>query len=88
MKKKTLCCMMALLLLSLGTASLSSADEMKKGGRFAKIDTNGDGKIDFNEFKKRSDARVEAAFKAADANGDGSISPEELRNAQKERKRR
>ncbi len=88
MKKILACFMMALFVASVGMPSLADAEEMRKGGRFAKMDTNSDGKIDLNEFKAKSNERIEAAFKAADANGDGGISPEELRDARKNRKQR
>ncbi len=86
MKKYVLCAAMAVVMALPGMSSVAAAEEMKKGGRFAKIDTNGDGKVDLNEFKNRNAAKMEAAFKEADANGDGALTPEEWRNARKARK--
>ena len=54
-----------------------------KGDRFAKLDSSGDGQIDFSEFeqspmaKKVGDARE--AFTKLDSNSNGSISKEEMR---------
>lgn len=53
---------------------------------FTKLDSNGDGKIDFNEFKKAfwtqgsniEEKSLREAFDAADLNKDGRIDQQEL----------
>ncbi len=69
MKKYLIITMMALIM-GFGTIALAAEN---KGGAFARMDTNNDGKIDLQEFKNRNDKRQEAAFKAADTNNDGSL---------------
>ena len=61
-----------LTLLSVGTAFAGSRMD---------ADTDQDGLISLDEFKARSDARVEAHFARLDTNADGYISEEEMQAA-------
>ena len=50
----------------------------KKAKRmFSKVDTNGDGALDLNEFLQNAEQR----FQKMDLNGDGSVTPEEAKEA-------
>lgn len=52
---------------------------------FAKLDTNGDGKITAEERKARRDARIAEQFKRMDADGNGAITLEEMKAAHDKR---
>jgi Ca2+-binding EF-hand superfamily protein len=68
----------------------SAADE-KKGGGFAALDKNGDGKISKEEFMaspsaQKDSGKAESRFKALDTNNDGFLSKEEYAAGQKKKK--
>ncbi len=63
-------------LATIAGTSMASA-QPNGGGRFAKIDSNGDGVVTLQEFESRAMTR----FDKADANKDGKITPEERKAA-------
>lgn len=53
--------------------------------QFAKLDTNGDGKITAEERAARKDARIEARFQRLDADKNGSVTLAEMKAADEQR---
>lgn len=91
MNKRTLLTAVIATLISLPLA-LNAADEnKKKGGGFAAMDTDKDGKVSKAEYLaamkgKGDDAKAEARFKTLDKNGDGFLTQEEFAAGQKKKK--
>jgi Ca2+-binding EF-hand superfamily protein len=81
--------MLSVLALSLGLSGMALAEEGAKKGKgkdaFAKLDTNGDGKLSEEEFTAgKSDKGLENAkkkFAKLDADSDGSVTKEEMKAA-------
>jgi len=75
-------------LLSVGLLMVTHvyADSHESRRDVMKADTNGDGKVSFEEFKAPRDARIRERFKRLDANGDGYIDLEEKKVAKEKRK--
>lgn len=68
----------------------SAADE-KKGGGFAGLDKDKDGKVSKAEYMaspaaQKDSGKAESRFKALDTNNDGSLSKEEFEAGQKKKK--
>jgi hypothetical protein len=61
---------------TLASASMAAA-QPHHGGRFAKMDENGDGAVTFEEFQSGALAR----FDKTDTNKDGKVTPEERKAA-------
>ncbi len=59
------------------TALLISTAAIAAKGDFAKVDTDGDGRVTLEELVVAVPEATEDNFKVADANGDGTLSPEE-----------
>jgi len=47
--------------------------------RFARLDTNGDGRLSRREVESRAGVRFDCVFERVDGNGDGIVTPVELR---------
>lgn len=67
---------------------VNAADEKKKGGGFAAMDTDKDGKVSKKEFvaAQKDAAKAESRFAQLDTNKDGSLSQEEFAAGQKKKK--
>jgi len=73
--KKSLLLILLSSILGLGAMSAFADHEMCKdrGAMFKEADTNGDGKISYDEFKAQHEKHMQEMFKTLDANGDGFI---------------
>ncbi len=88
MNKRTLITVAIAALISLPLA-LNAADEpKKKGGGFAAMDTDKDGKVSKKEFvaAQKDAAKGESRFAQLDKNNDGFLSQEEFAAGQKKKK--
>lgn len=73
MKLSTLILLAAFIAVS-GTVSAADA---KPPPAFSKLDANGDGSLDADEFAKATAAGVKQKFEKLDSNGDGKLSKSE-----------
>ena len=87
MNKRTILAAAIAAFFSLSLA-LNAADEKKKGGGFAAMDTDKDGKISKKEFvaQQKDATKGENRFKQLDKDNDGFLSKEELAAGQKKKK--
>lgn len=84
---------LTILALALAAGSVVSvahaADKKDPEARFAKMDTNGDKKLSFEEFKGKREgdaaAKAEKAFKRLDKDNDKALSLEEFKAAGKKK---
>lgn len=67
---------------------LNAADDKKKGGGFAAMDKDGNGKIDKKEFAaaQKDASKAESRFKQLDTDNDGFLTQAELAAGQKKKK--
>ena len=67
---------------------VNAAEEKKKGGGFAAMDTDKDGKVSKKEFvaAQKDAAKAEKRFANLDKNNDGFLTQEELAAGQKKKK--
>jgi len=87
MNKRTLIAAVLAALISLPLA-VSGAEEKKKGGGFAALDKNNDGKISKKEFvdAQKDAGKAEKRFAQLDKNGDGNLDKEEFAAGMKKKK--
>ena len=67
---------------------VNAADEKKKGGGFAAMDKDGDGKVSKKEFvaSQKDASKAESRFAQLDKNNDGFLTQEEFAAGQKKKK--
>lgn len=75
---------------SMALAVNAAEGEKKKGGGFAALDTDGNGKISKKEYMaspaaQKDAGKAEARFKTLDKNNDGELSKEEFEAGQKKK---
>lgn len=87
MNKRTLVAAVIAALISLPLV-INAADEKKKGGGFAAMDSDKDGKVSKKEFvaMQKDATKGEARFNQLDTNKDGFLSQEEFAAGQKKKK--
>ena len=87
MNKRTLVAAALAAFFSLSLA-LNAADEKKKGGGFAAMDTDKDGKISKKEYvaAQKDASKAETRFAQLDTDKDGFLSQAELAAGQKKKK--
>ena len=88
MNKRTLLAVAIAALLSLPLV-INAADEKKKGGGFAAMDTDKDGKVSKKEYvaAQKDATKAENRFAQLDKNNDGFLSQEEFAAGQKKKKK-
>lgn len=86
MNKRTLTAAVIAALLSLPLA-INAADEKKKGGGFAAMDTDKDGKISKKEFvaAQKDASKAEGRFAQLDTDKDGFLTQAEMAAGQKKK---
>ena len=62
----------------LGTAAAFAHSGGPKG-RFARLDTSGDGRVDYAEFQAGGEARIQRWFERVDSDGDGALTMAEVK---------
>ncbi len=92
MNKRTLLAAAFAAFISLALAVNAADEPKKKGGGFAAMDTDKDGKVSKGEYMaankgKGEDAQIEARFKGLDTNNDGFLSAEEFQAGAKKKKK-
>ena len=90
MNKRNLIAAAFVALISLPLA-VHAADEKKKGGGFAAMDSDKDGKVSKKEYMaamegKGDASKAENRFKSLDKDGDGFLTQEEFAAGQKKKK--
>lgn len=78
----------ALMLIGVASADQHEGGEREKGGKMAKIDTNGDGFVSKDEMLAAHAERVNKHFAKMDTNNDGKLSKEEMKAGKKDMRKK